>query len=106
SARGTFVLKNIDMDEEFLGLDNYYGMQASWRNFEDLTQSVRKKIPLSVGSSNPPSPTMQGIDDDAKTKFSLEILVSDNATSLVMENFIPDLKEMKISEIRAKDLIK
>ncbi|KAH9313894.1 hypothetical protein KI387_022521, partial [Taxus chinensis] len=106
SARGTSILNNIEMDEEFLGWDSYFGMQVSGCNAEDLTQSVHKQVLEPTGSSDPPSPTMQQTDDDAKTNFSLEILVSDNATTLVMENVIPSLKEMNMWEIRAKALIK
>ncbi|KAH9291873.1 hypothetical protein KI387_042945, partial [Taxus chinensis] len=107
SARGTSVLNNIEMDEEYLRFDNYFDMATSERHAEDLTQSICKQGPDLVGSSDPPSPTGQEeMDDDAKTRFSLDILVSDNATTLVMENFIPDIKELKMWEIRVKDLIK
>ncbi|KAH9313784.1 hypothetical protein KI387_022411, partial [Taxus chinensis] len=46
------------------------------------------------------------MDDDAKKKFSLDILVSENVTTLVMENFIPDIKELKMWEIISKSIIK
>ncbi|KAH9292774.1 hypothetical protein KI387_042040, partial [Taxus chinensis] len=109
SARGTSVLNNIDMDEEYLSFDNIYDITASGKHTEDLTQSARKEVqvPQQPSSSDPPSPTGQeNLDDDAKTKFLVDILVSDNATTLVMENFIPDIKELKIWEIRVKSLIK
>ncbi|KAH9330390.1 hypothetical protein KI387_002498 [Taxus chinensis] len=109
SARGTSVLNIIDLNEEYLGFDIYYYMQESGRHAEDLTQSFRKQMQPLVGSSYPPSPTgksQEKMDDDAKTSFSLDILVSENATTLLMENVIPNSKELKIWEIKVKSLIK
>ncbi|KAH9290630.1 hypothetical protein KI387_034747, partial [Taxus chinensis] len=107
SARGTSILNNIEMDEEYLGFDSYFDMVVLGIHAEDLTQSTRKQGPKPVGSSDPPSTIGQEkMDDNVKTRFSLDILVLDNTTTLVIENFISDLKELKMWEIRAKSLIK
>ena len=64
-------------------------------------------MPQQLSSSDPPSPTgEENLDDDAKTQFSADILVADNVITFVMENIILDIKELKIWEIKVKNMIK
>ncbi|KAH9293494.1 hypothetical protein KI387_041302, partial [Taxus chinensis] len=106
SGQGVSVLNNIELDDEYLGIESRLQEHGTF-NPQDMIHAARQSSPGRQDRSRTPSPVQVGsvLTDDQKTNFPLSILLADN-TEANIDIISKEVEELKIWEFRAKVLIK